>query len=245
MLRVLAADARIPNNALAERVGIAPSTCLGRVRALRERGVIRGYHADIDPAALGRPIQAMIAVRLQSHARGHIPDVHGQDRGAARGAQRVLPRRRRRLPRPHRRDEHREPARLRRRQPQRRSRRRAHRDEPDLRAHPRRPQRTAALPAASVAARRTRRAGRRRRPTTTRDSALAQLDQPGGPTVVRGAARARSQAVGVGLDVLAQCHTGVGRTCRRRRAGRGSAANPAPPPTARPTSRGTPWPPAR
>jgi DNA-binding Lrp family transcriptional regulator len=73
LLRVLADDARIPNNALAELVGIAPSTCLGRVRALRERGVIRGYHADIDPAALGRPIQAMIAVRLQSSARGHIP----------------------------------------------------------------------------------------------------------------------------------------------------------------------------
>jgi DNA-binding Lrp family transcriptional regulator len=73
LLRDLAADARLPNNALAERAGIAPSTCLGRVRALRARGVIRGYHADIDPAALGRPIQAMIAVRLQSHARGHIP----------------------------------------------------------------------------------------------------------------------------------------------------------------------------
>ncbi len=64
----------MPNNALAERAGIAPSTCLGRVRALREAGVIRGYHADIDPVALGRPVQAMIAVRLQSHARGHIPD---------------------------------------------------------------------------------------------------------------------------------------------------------------------------
>lgn len=74
LLRELVADARIPNNALATRVGIAPSTCLGRVRALRRAGVIRGYHADVDPAALGRPIQAMIAVRLQSHARGHIPD---------------------------------------------------------------------------------------------------------------------------------------------------------------------------
>src|SRR3954465_8940377 len=73
LLRILAEDARIPNNALAERAGIAPSTCLTRVRALRERGVIRGYHADVDPAALGRPLQAMIAVRLQSSARGHIP----------------------------------------------------------------------------------------------------------------------------------------------------------------------------
>jgi DNA-binding Lrp family transcriptional regulator len=74
ILRVLAADARIPNNALADAVGVAPSTCLARVRALRERGVIRGYHADIDPAALGRPLQAMVSVRLQSHARGHIDE---------------------------------------------------------------------------------------------------------------------------------------------------------------------------
>jgi DNA-binding Lrp family transcriptional regulator len=72
IVRELAVDARIPNNALADRVGIAPSTCLGRVRSLRERAVIRGYHADVDPAALGRPLQAMIAVRLQSHARGRI-----------------------------------------------------------------------------------------------------------------------------------------------------------------------------
>jgi DNA-binding Lrp family transcriptional regulator len=73
ILLALADDARMPNNALAALVGIAPSTCLGRVRALRERGAIRGYHADVDPAVLGRPLQAMIAVRLQSHARGHIP----------------------------------------------------------------------------------------------------------------------------------------------------------------------------
>jgi DNA-binding Lrp family transcriptional regulator len=68
----LARDARLPNNTLAQRAGIAPSTCLARVRTLRDRGVIRGYHADVDPAALGRPLQAMIAVRLQATARGHI-----------------------------------------------------------------------------------------------------------------------------------------------------------------------------
>src|SRR6202161_767715 len=72
IVRELARDARLANNALAERVGIAPSTCLGRVRSLRERGVIRGYHADVGPAPLARPLQAMIAVRLQGHARGHI-----------------------------------------------------------------------------------------------------------------------------------------------------------------------------
>ena len=72
ILAVLIQDARTPNNSLAAQVGIAPSTCLGRVRALREAGVIRGYHADVDPAALGRPLQALIAVRLRPGARGRI-----------------------------------------------------------------------------------------------------------------------------------------------------------------------------
>ena len=72
ILQVLAADARIANNALATQVGIAPSTCLGRVRALRSSGAIRGFHADIDPAALGHPLQAMIAIRLQAGARSRM-----------------------------------------------------------------------------------------------------------------------------------------------------------------------------
>jgi DNA-binding Lrp family transcriptional regulator len=74
ILAVLAADARTPNNAIAEAVGIAPSTCLARIRALRERGVIRGFHADIDPAALGRGLQAMIAVRLRAHTRERVKE---------------------------------------------------------------------------------------------------------------------------------------------------------------------------
>ena len=72
ILEALRADARIPNAHLAERVGIAPSTCLARVRALRETGVIRGFHAEIDLAALGRPMQAMIAVQLAAHTREQI-----------------------------------------------------------------------------------------------------------------------------------------------------------------------------
>jgi DNA-binding Lrp family transcriptional regulator len=72
ILRLLAADGRMPNLALASTVGIAPSTCLGRVRALRESGVIRGYHADIDLTRVGLPIQAIIAVRMQAHHREQI-----------------------------------------------------------------------------------------------------------------------------------------------------------------------------
>jgi DNA-binding Lrp family transcriptional regulator len=69
ILKVLAVEARIPNNALADRIGIAPSTCLGRVRSMVERGVIRGFYADIDPEAAGYSLQAIIAVRLQVDAR--------------------------------------------------------------------------------------------------------------------------------------------------------------------------------
>ncbi len=72
ILAALHADARIPNSALAEAVGIAPSTCHGRVRRLQELGVIRGFYADIDPAAIGLPLQAMVSVTLRSSARGKI-----------------------------------------------------------------------------------------------------------------------------------------------------------------------------
>ena len=72
ILESLAADARISNQRIAQRAGIAPSTSLARMRALRERGVIRGYHAEVDLAALGRPLQALVAVRLAVHAREQI-----------------------------------------------------------------------------------------------------------------------------------------------------------------------------
>jgi DNA-binding Lrp family transcriptional regulator len=72
ILTALHADARMSNSALAELVGIAASTCHGRVRRLQELGVIRGFYADIDPAAIGLSLQAMISVNLQSSSRGKI-----------------------------------------------------------------------------------------------------------------------------------------------------------------------------
>jgi DNA-binding Lrp family transcriptional regulator len=72
ILTALHADARLPNSALADIVGIAASTCHGRVKRLQEIGVIRGFYTDVDPAAIGRPLQAMISVSLQSSARGKI-----------------------------------------------------------------------------------------------------------------------------------------------------------------------------
>ena len=72
ILGLLAEDARVTNQRLADHVGVAPSTALARLRALREHGVIRGFHAEVDLAALGRPLQALIAVRLAVHAREQI-----------------------------------------------------------------------------------------------------------------------------------------------------------------------------
>lgn len=72
ILDILRTNAREPNNAIARRVGIAPSTCLARIRALQERGIIRGFHADIDPVPLGRGLQALISLRLHSGARADI-----------------------------------------------------------------------------------------------------------------------------------------------------------------------------
>src|SRR5258708_27410609 len=72
ILTALHADARMSNSALADIVGIAPSTCHGRVRRLQDLGVIRGFYADIDPSAIGLSLQAMISVTLQSNARGKI-----------------------------------------------------------------------------------------------------------------------------------------------------------------------------
>ena len=72
LVRLLTADGRMPNNALAEATGIAPSTCLMRVRSLRERGVIKGFHADVDLGVLGQPLQALVAVRIGAHSRDEI-----------------------------------------------------------------------------------------------------------------------------------------------------------------------------
>ncbi|KAB8167780.1 winged helix-turn-helix transcriptional regulator [Streptomyces sp. 3MP-14] len=69
LLGHLQRDARLTNRELARLVGIAPSTCLERVRNLRARGVITGYHAAVDPRALGRSLQALIFARLRPLSR--------------------------------------------------------------------------------------------------------------------------------------------------------------------------------
>ena len=69
IVKYLQRNARLPNKKLAERVGLAPSTCLERVRRLLECGVLTGFRAEVDPRAMGIGLQAMIAVSLRRHSR--------------------------------------------------------------------------------------------------------------------------------------------------------------------------------
>jgi Lrp/AsnC family leucine-responsive transcriptional regulator len=72
ILAVLEKYGRISNAELADRVGLSPSPCLRRVRRLEETGVIRGYRALIDPAAIGRGLRAFAGVRLLRHGRAEV-----------------------------------------------------------------------------------------------------------------------------------------------------------------------------
>ena len=75
ILRALARDAQLTHRALAARLGLAESTCAYRIRALRDRGIIRGTQVQLALDSLGFPIQAVIKVRLGSHdqiGRAHV-----------------------------------------------------------------------------------------------------------------------------------------------------------------------------
>ena len=69
ILRALQNNARITNRELAAEVGLAPSSCLERVRRLTQASVLTGYRAEVDPRALGIGLQAMVAVRMARHSR--------------------------------------------------------------------------------------------------------------------------------------------------------------------------------
>lgn len=57
-------DGRVPNVTLADRVHLTPGPCLRRVQRLESEGVIRGYHALIDPTAVGRGFEVILEVAL-------------------------------------------------------------------------------------------------------------------------------------------------------------------------------------
>lgn len=69
ILRVLQNDSRTTNRDLATAVGVAPSTCLDRVARLRRTGVILGHELRLDPAKLGRGLEALLSVQVRPHRR--------------------------------------------------------------------------------------------------------------------------------------------------------------------------------
>ena len=72
LLRALQGNARATSFELAEVVGLSPSSCQRRQRELEQRGIIRGYRADIDPAVLGQSFTVFAAVQLERHVRSDV-----------------------------------------------------------------------------------------------------------------------------------------------------------------------------
>ena len=72
ILRELQADGRITNIALAGKIGLSPPPCLRRVRALEEAGLVTGYTALLDEAALGFSLTAFAMVRLHNQAEADL-----------------------------------------------------------------------------------------------------------------------------------------------------------------------------
>ena len=64
LLAVLQVDGRITNQELARRCGLSPAACFERVKRLRERGIVTGYVATVDPDKLGRGLQVYVEVVL-------------------------------------------------------------------------------------------------------------------------------------------------------------------------------------
>jgi DNA-binding Lrp family transcriptional regulator len=72
LLGELQHNARRTNRELAEAVHVSPSTSLERVRGLQAKGVIQGYRAEVALESIGRPLQALIAVRIRPPSRDRI-----------------------------------------------------------------------------------------------------------------------------------------------------------------------------
>lgn len=72
IVRHLQDEGRLTNVELAERVGLSPSPCLRRVRQLEKTGAIVGYHARIDPLAIGRGFQVVVHAEMMVKDRATI-----------------------------------------------------------------------------------------------------------------------------------------------------------------------------
>ena len=67
ILEVLQVEGRISNQDLADRIGLSPSPCLRRVKALEDNRVVTGYRALLDARALGLTLMALIFISMDRH----------------------------------------------------------------------------------------------------------------------------------------------------------------------------------
>lgn len=74
ILSILQGDGRISNQDLADKIGLSPSPCLRRVRALEEAGLIAGYRAVLDAKALGLALMALIQISMDQHTPERFDD---------------------------------------------------------------------------------------------------------------------------------------------------------------------------
>lgn len=65
ILRILQEDARTPFSEIARRIDMSSATVHDRVGRMEEAGVLRGYHADIDPRAVGLGVSAIVGLRVE------------------------------------------------------------------------------------------------------------------------------------------------------------------------------------
>jgi Lrp/AsnC family transcriptional regulator, leucine-responsive regulatory protein len=72
ILRALSHQGRLTNAELAEQVGLSPSPCWTRVKRLEQAGIIKGYAAVLDQAALGLPDTVFIEVMMERHDEAQL-----------------------------------------------------------------------------------------------------------------------------------------------------------------------------
>jgi len=76
ILRAVQRDGRLTNVALSEAVNLSPSQCSRRLARLEREGVIRGYHAQLAPGAVGLDVVAFVSVTLEKHRSNSAAAFH-------------------------------------------------------------------------------------------------------------------------------------------------------------------------
>ena len=78
ILENLQVSGRMSNVELAAAIHLSAPQCFRRVRALEERGVIRGYHASVEAASVGLDVTAYVSLNIVGNAFGQVREIEAQ-----------------------------------------------------------------------------------------------------------------------------------------------------------------------